>query len=138
MRFTATLLCAASLLTIVGCGKSSYQKNAEYAEEMIAVMNDYAEALESVKDTESAKAAASKIDAATTRMEELLAKKDSIPKVTQSDKDRLDKEYNPKLRAASERMKKAAETAGSKAGLEPTFMKAVVRMMKVAQSAQGK
>jgi hypothetical protein len=127
-RLTGSIFCLTICLVISGCGQSAYQANADFAEESIAVMDLYSDALESVKDKETAKAAAVKIKEANGRMEKLLETKDDIPKVGKSDKEKLDKEYMPKMKAAIARMQKAGFSAGFKSGAEPTFMAAIKEM----------
>lgn len=136
------ILLSLSLATLVsfavsGCVKSSYQKNADAAEEMIGIFDEYSTALESVKDSASAKAAAAKISSANKRMRALAKSLKDLPKVTKSDKEKLDKEYLPKIKAATDRFTRAAFKAGRHARGEPSLVSAMKEMETIAKSARG-
>ena len=126
--FATVLVCS----TLAGCGKSAYQQNREVGDEMVSIFNEYADALESVKDEETAKAAAVKINAANDRLEKLVARKDKIPKVSKADKEKLDKEYKPKFAEAAGRLQKVAFSAGLKSKGEKSFLEALQRMQSIA------
>lgn len=131
LLFVPVTLC----LLVSGCGSSAVKQNEEFADEMIQCMNEYADALESVKDKDTAKAAAVKMNATTEKFKQLLAKKDKLPKVTKKQKEEFDKKYLPKIQEAADRMKKVAFSAGFKSGAEPDFMEALKRMQDVAKNA---
>ena len=113
--------------------KSAYEQNAELAEKMIATLKDYGDAMELVEDKASAKTAAVKLNAATDRMEKLAKKLKTVPKVTKSEKKKLDQKYIPQLRKISARFQTAAKRAAKRHENEPTFLKALRRMQRVAE-----
>jgi hypothetical protein len=128
-RAVTGFVCAWVLINLAGCS-SNYAKAEEATKEMLGALNDIIDALESVKNKETAKAAAPKIEAAVDRMQAAKNKADTI-KGTQADKEKLEKEYLPKLAEAQTRMQKAALSAGLKCEQEPTFMKAIEKMSKL-------
>lgn len=135
MRIVLSLSLATIIpIAVTGCVKSAYQKNADAADEMIDILNEYADALESVKDRASAKAAAARIRSANERMKSLSKTVKDLPKVSVSDKEKLDKEYMPKIKAAGARLEQAGRQAALKSGGEPTFLSAVKEMSQVGSS----
>src|SRR5947207_2032820 len=108
-RAVTGFVCAWILFNISGCS-SSYSKAEAATKELLSAMNDITEALESVKDKETAKAAAPKIEAAVDRMQAAKNKADTI-KGSQADKEKLEKEYMPKVLEVTTRMQAAAITA---------------------------
>ena len=123
----ASAVCAVVLLGTVGCSSGNYGKAEDATKEMIDAMNDIAAAMESVQDRQTANAAAPKIEAAVNKMQAAKTKLDAI-KGTKAEKDKLEKEYMPKIEQAAERMKKVAVQAGMKSQGEPAFMKAMEKM----------
>jgi hypothetical protein len=120
------LMFAWLLTTCSGCG-GGYSKAEEATKEMLSSMNDISAALESVKDKETAKAAAPKIEAAVERLKAATKKAEGV-KGTQADKEKLEKEYMPKIQEASTRMMQASMTAAVASGGDPTFLKAIGKM----------
>ncbi len=124
-KIVAGFVFACVLAGFSGCGGSS---NAEDAtKQMLSAMNDISGALESVKDKETAKAAAPKLEAAVARLQEVKKKAEGI-KTTKAEDEKLQKEYMPKILEATTRMQTAGLNAGLKCGAEPTFMKAIEKM----------
>jgi hypothetical protein len=121
-KVTAGLMFTCVLTLCSGCG--GYSQAEQAVKEMISSMNDMSTTLESVKDKATAKAAAPKIEAAFDRLQEAKKKGDAA-KGTQADKDRLEKEYMPKVKEATERWFKATLAATVASGGEPTFLKAM-------------
>jgi hypothetical protein len=120
------VLCAFALAGTSGCS-GNYGKAEAATQDMIAAMNDIAAAMESVQDKETAKVAAPKIEAGIDKMQVAKNKLDVV-KGTKAEKDKLEKEYMPKIEEAGARLKKVALTATLKSGGEPTFMKALEKM----------
>ena len=125
-KVTAGLMFTCVLTLCSGCG-GGYSQAEQATKEMLSSMNDISAALESVKDKATAKAAAPKIEAAVARMQEAKKKGDSA-KGTQADKEKLEKEYMPKIQEASDRMLKASMSAAISSGGDPTFMNAIKKM----------
>jgi hypothetical protein len=127
MKITvAWFMCACALVSASGCS-SNYGKAEEATKQMLSAMDEVSAALESVKDKESAKAAAPKIEAATQRLAEVKKKLDTL-KGTKAEQEKLEKEYMPKILAAGKRLEAAALPAALKCEGEPTFLKAAEKM----------
>jgi hypothetical protein len=114
---------ACLVISISGCG-GGYGKAEEATKEVISSMNDISAALETVKDKETAKAAAPKIEAAAARFKAATKKAEGV-KGTQAEKEKLEKEYLPKIQEASARMMKATMAAALSSGGEPSLQKAL-------------
>lgn len=135
-RRLAPVLVIATLAA--GCGPSRrYTEREDVAKEMIAIMNEYADALESVKDRETARTAATKLNRATDRLEAVLSRKDSIPRLTEAEHDQLIKEYRPGLDAAKKRFAAAVIPARVKSAGEPAFLKAMLRIVTLGQKSRS-
>ncbi len=124
------LMFACVLMSASGCSGGGYAKAEPATKQMIAAMNDISEAMESVKDKESAKAAAPKIEAAVDKMKEAKKTLETV-KGTKADEEKLNKEYLPKIAEVTTRMQKAGASAGAKCEAEPTFMKALEKMQTI-------
>jgi hypothetical protein len=134
-RFVPAVVGLFVLSAVSGCG-SAYSKNEAVAQDMVKALSDLADALESVKDRESAKAAAVKINEICDRLEELGKKAEKLPKLTKADNDKLEKKFEPELRKLSDRVQKAGLQAGRNSQGEPSLQKAALRMMDVGKALQ--
>jgi hypothetical protein len=126
-KIVAGFLCACMVVSMSGCSGSKHEG---VMKDTISVMDEISVALESVKDKDSAKAAAPKIEAAADKLEALKKKAKDMGDPSKEEQEKLLKEYTPKLMAAAARMAKAGQEAGVKAAGEPTFMKAIEKMSK--------
>src|SRR2546428_686542 len=93
---------------LVCCG---YGQAELATKQMLSALRDMSAALESVKDKETAKAAAPKIEAAVARLQQAKTKADGI-KGTKAENEKLEKVYVPKVLEALTRLQKAALSAG--------------------------
>jgi hypothetical protein len=99
---------------------------------MTEQMSAFADALESVKDKESAKAAAAKIDKVCDRMKELGKEAKDLPKLPKDEDEKLKAKYEPEMKKVQERIKKATPTAAVKSMGEADFVKALQRFSETA------
>ena len=112
-----------ALVSASGCS-SNYGKAEEATKQMLSAMDELSAALESVKDKETAKAAAPKIEAASQRM--IDAKKKLEPlKGSKAEEEKLAKEYKGKMEEAAKRLQSGDYSSMVKSDSEPTFLKAV-------------
>jgi len=125
-KVMSALVFAWVLVAGYGCS-GGYSKAEEATKEMLSSMNDISTALESVKDAATAKAAAPKIEAAVDRLKAATKSAETV-KGTKADKEKLEKEYMPKIQEASARMLKASMTAALASGGDATFLKAIDKM----------
>jgi hypothetical protein len=96
-------------------------------EDIISEFNKLADALESVKDKESAKAAAVKINEIVDRLEEL-GKKGAWPPKTRTDEEKLLKAFEDEMEKLEPRVVRANRVAVLKCEEEPDFLKALRRL----------
>jgi predicted Zn finger-like uncharacterized protein len=94
----------------------------------IAQMNALSEALESVQDASSAKAAAPRVERAATRLEEVAKRAKDLPKLPKEEDERLKKKYEEPLNKAITRLLAASLQAAMKCGQEPTFLAAMKKV----------
>lgn len=122
------------LLTASGC--SNRAKAEKVVEEMLSILQQFNDTLASVKDKDSAKAAASKLDQLGQQIK-ALAEKNKDLKITKDDEKYLEEKFKPKF----DEIGKTLSQNGMKAGLasmgEPTFMKALQNFGASAQEAQN-
>ena len=133
-RTFSTGVCLALILAVSGCGGSS--KHEKVIKGMVEQMNALADALENVKDKDSAKAAAAKINKICDKMAELGKEAEGLPKLSKSEDEKLKSKYEPELKKAGERMQKVAVEAGIKSGGDPDFLKAMQRLQEVGKDLQ--
>jgi len=115
-----------------GCGDTS--KHEAVMKEMIGALNEFADALESVKDQQSAKAAAVKINKICDKLTDITNRAKALPKVTQSQNDALEKKFKPDLEKASARIQAVAFQAGANSGGDPDFIAALKRLEEVGKA----
>jgi hypothetical protein len=101
---------------------------------VISCMSDLADALESVKDKDSAKAAAPKINKICDRMEELAKKGKSLGEPPTAEAERLEKKYKPELEKQMKRLVAAQMKVALAGGNDPDFQKAIQRLASVGAS----
>jgi hypothetical protein len=96
--------------------------------EIIALVNEGASVLESVKDRESAKAAAPKLNSIADRAEKLKKRAEALPQLSLEEQKRLIERFQADLMKAGQRAQKAAQQAQRNCGGEPTFQEALRRV----------
>ena len=96
--------------------------------EQISIMNDMAALLEGVKDSDSAKAAAPRVEKIASRFQELKKRADAAGKATEAEGERLAKEFGLELKTSTERLIKAGFKAAAACQGEETFVNAFKKM----------
>jgi predicted Zn finger-like uncharacterized protein len=114
----------------------SYGKNEAAAKETISVLNELADALESVKDPPSARLAAARIEAVCDRMEQLATRIKGLPKLSPEDDKKLEQQFKAEITRINERIVKVAFQAGVNSKAEPAFMSAANRLKTVGEKLQ--
>src|SRR5262249_30358963 len=104
---------------------------------MLDQMNALATAYESVKDKNSAKAAAARINQICDRLSDLARQAKALGSPSPTVDDQLQKKYEPELKKAEARLQKAATQAGLLSGGDPDFLKANMRLQDIGTSIQG-
>jgi uncharacterized membrane-anchored protein YjiN (DUF445 family) len=121
--------------SLSGCS-DNYAKHEAIGNEMVKALNDLADALESVKDKASAKAAATKINEICDRIAEIGKRASALPKVTQSDDNKLKAKFEPELKKVSDRLAQVALKAGAASGGDPDFLNSLKRLEQVGKDMQ--
>jgi DNA repair ATPase RecN len=111
------------------CGESAYEKNDKFAAEVLATHKELEKTLQSVKDKESAKAAATKIDEICNSFEELTKRIKTIPRLPGNKK--LESKYRAELEGIPKRLEEAITQAVENAEEEEAFMKSFQRLESV-------
>jgi predicted Zn finger-like uncharacterized protein len=118
-----------ALVLILKSSKSTnYEKYEAVVKEMIDILNTMSEAFESIKDKESAKQAAVKINDAYERFLALDKRVASLPKLSRSDDQALQKKYDAELDKTLARFKRAGSGHEKELLEDPDLLKAVMRM----------
>ena len=134
-RFVPVVVGLIFAVAVSGCN-SAYKKHEEVIQGLVKATSDFADALESVKDRETAKAAAVKINRIVDQLEELGKKAEDLPLITKRDDDKLIEKYKPEIKKQQERVEKVAFQAGVNSGGEPSFQKALERFKAVGEKLQ--
>lgn len=127
-------VCLLLVFSVAGCSGSS--KHEAVIKGMVDQLNALADAMESVKDKASAKAAAVKINKVCDRLKELGNEAQGLPKLSKDEDEKLMKKYMPELQKANERLTKVALQAGLASGGEPDFLAAAKRLQEVGKDLQ--
>ncbi len=104
------------------------------AQEMLKVLTNFAEALESVKDMETAKQAAPKIEKVAEDMDRIGKKLKDLPKLSKEEDAEFKKKFDPELMKVSKRLEGVALDAGKASGGEPTFLAALNKVKEAGMS----
>jgi uncharacterized protein Yka (UPF0111/DUF47 family) len=78
-----------------GCNDGPYEKNQAAAKDLIKAMNEIAGALETIKNKETARQAAAKIEKSCDKLEEIAKSLEKLPKLSKELDDKLAKELDP-------------------------------------------
>jgi hypothetical protein len=116
------------LIFLLGGGGSPYSRHEAAAREVIALMNELAAALESVKDQNSARAAASRINSVCDRMEALSRRVKALPKLTAEEDRKLQNSLKGDMDAIAQRVVVATPQAAANARGEQTLVAAAKRL----------
>jgi uncharacterized protein (DUF3084 family) len=99
MRRTPTLAAVTLALFVVGCG----EEKAALPKAFLSLLNETADALATIKDVDSAKAASPKLKELADRKKKLDEQAQAM-KVSKSEMQSLDAEYAPKMKEAGQRL----------------------------------
>ena len=114
--------------------QANYDKHVTLFKDMIKALSDLADALESVKDKDTAKSAAPKIDKVCDRLEALGKQAEKLPKLEGDEDKKLEKQFKESLTKQVTRLQKVAFQAGMNSGGEPTFVKSIMRLQTVGEA----
>ncbi|HYT94629.1 MAG TPA: hypothetical protein VEL76_38290 [Gemmataceae bacterium] len=117
-------------------GGAAFAQNEALARDMIAILNEMADALESVRDKNTARVAAARLQQVCNRMENLVQRVAGVPKLTPEEDLRLQQQFNTQLMQAQIRMQRVAAQAGQNSQGEPSFQAAALRMQQVGMRMQ--
>ncbi len=136
--FGLTAIWISILVGILGgwSGSDGHDKSEAFANDSIQAWNDLADAMESVKDPASAKAAAVKINEVSDRLVELTNRAKDPPKVTTGSDRLVQLGFDLKINEAMERFKQAASNAKGACGGDPDFVKAVHHLKEVIEELE--
>jgi hypothetical protein len=104
--------------------------------DMIQSLSDMADILEGVKDKDSAKAAAPKLEAAAAKLEAVGKRAATLKEPSKEDQEKLMKKYGPELQKQTSRFTAAAASAGMKSGGDPDFIQAMKKLEEAGKSFQ--
>lgn len=134
---TRFYLCALLILPLAGCAGANDNKKADkLANNLLKQIENLVEAFESVKDKDSAKAAATKVNKICDELTKL-SKDATKLRVTSAKDKELEKKLAAKMDALSKRMEKAAMSAGLSCEGEENFMKALQRLEAVGTAMEN-
>jgi hypothetical protein len=123
-----------------GTGNAGPTKASTYetvTKAMLKALSDLSDVLETVKDKETAKAAAPKIDKIADRFEALAKEAKKLGKPSKEEEEKL-KKYEDDAKKQAQRMAVALVPAVTKSGGDPDFKKALDHLNKAMQSLATK
>ncbi len=132
----ALLVGAVCLMVAADQPKTPFEQNEAIIKDMVKCLNDFADALATVKDKETAKAAAGKISKTADELEALGKKAEKAPKLDAAENKKLQEKYQPQLEKVTKRLKDVAGTAAANSGNEPTFLEAIQKLGKIGTALQ--
>ena len=114
------------VFAVLGCGGGS-DKHETVMQDAVEQFSALADAFESVQDKQSAKVAAAKINKICDRFAELGKEAEKLPKISDSEQERLSAKYAPEIKKSEERMDKVGFEVATKGGADPDFRQAMGR-----------
>jgi hypothetical protein len=112
---------------LAGC-TGNYKRHEANTLTAIQEINNLAGVLETVKDRESAKAAAPRVEVLVQTLDDLKTRDNALPKLAKEDEDRLANAYKLAMEDAQRRMIMALIEAQKKADGEPAFLQALTKL----------
>jgi len=120
------------LVIMLGPGKSSaYKKAEEFTDKILEQFNVVCDAIESVQDEQSARAAAVKINQACDRLSDILEEWKNLPTLNQEEENQLRAKWQPQVKTMDDRLRKVVAEGGVKYEEDPNFNQALVRFAKI-------
>jgi hypothetical protein len=112
-------------------GDSTLSKHQKAAKELVRLMTDLVEALNSVRDRETAKSAAVRINKICDDVEALAERGKKLPKLSNSDDEKLRKEFMPQFQRVTQQLQQAGFNAGRASQGEPAMLQAAQRLIQM-------
>jgi uncharacterized protein (TIGR03066 family) len=106
------------------------------AKDMIKALSELSDVLESVKDRDTARAAAPKIEAGAEKLEAVARRGEKLKEPSKEEQERLMKKYGPELEKQFPRYLAATLAAGQKSGGDPDFLKAMKKLDEAGKALQ--
>jgi hypothetical protein len=125
------------LLIVLGGGGGGAGQQEQVLKDIVQVMREFRQTLESVKDQDSARAAASRLDALSDRLDALTKKAKGLPKVSRAEDERLKAKYKPEMDQLEQGMQQVGVQAGMNSRGEPSFMAALQKFGQTAMRMQS-
>jgi hypothetical protein len=122
------------VLMLARGGGGGFGQHEEAMKESLQLMGELEAALNEVKDQNSARVAAGKIEKVCDRVEALGKRVKALPKLTPAEDKQLQAKYKPQTDALTQRMQKVGFQAGMNSGGEPSFVAAAKRLTRVGQA----
>jgi hypothetical protein len=119
------------LLVVAGSARAQHEAAMK---ESLQLMAELENALNEVKDQDSARVAAAKIQRVCDRLEALGNRVKGLPRMTPAEAKQLEDQYKPQADAFAQRMQKVGFQAGANSRGEPSFVAAAQRLVRVGQS----
>lgn len=124
-------MCVLLALGVSGCNNAA--KHEAVFKSTIEQLNELTDALESIKDRASARAAAVRINKVCDRLKELAKEAQGLPRLRKAEDKRLLEKYEWEIRKTRDRLETAAFTAARKSGGDPDYLKAAERLVEVGK-----
>jgi Sec-independent protein translocase protein TatA len=121
------------VLILVG-GGSALSQHEGAMKESLQLMAEFENAMNEVKDQNSARVAAAKIQQLCDRLEALANKVRALPKITPVEAKQLQDKYKAQADGFAQRMQQVGFQAGMNSRGEPSFVAAAQRLVRVGQS----
>lgn len=105
-KLTMPAIGSALACGLIGCGGENPEK---LQADMVAIMKEFADVMESVKDEESGKAAQARLEGVAAKFKDLKKRAEGL-KVSSEQKTKNDEKYGAEMSDAMERIRKAGPT----------------------------
>lgn len=137
-RMLVFILCVFAVpVTTIRADQANYDKHEQIYKSVLKALSDLADALESVKDMNTARQAAPKVEDVCNRLKKIVDDVKKLTKLEAEERKKLDAAYLPELQKVSDRLQNVALQAGVSAGGEAAFTKALKSLETVADSLKA-
>lgn len=119
-----------------GGAGGAYAQHKKLGDDLIKEMGELVAAMESVRDRNSARVAAGRINKVCDRFEQLTATGQTLPKLTFDENQRLKRELDSQMRGITARLQSVSIRAGRASQGEPAFVASLQRLQRVGNDMQ--
>ena len=125
-----------TLFFVIAGRGNARERHEAVAQDAVSALVDLENVFRTVKNKDTARDAAVKINQICDRLEEIGKKAKTLPRISVADDQQLQAKFKPQIDAINQRMGQVGFQAGMNSGGEPSFMAAAMRLERVGKELE--